>query len=76
MARFHARLATTVLALVAAASSALDAQVLQRPPRSTEGLFGGGLETVNPNVTRTEVTLSLDATGGWDDNLVPEGTGV
>jgi hypothetical protein len=51
------------------------AQVIERPPRSTAGFFGGG-RPLHPNVTQTETTLSLSLLGGWEDNVAPPGRDV
>jgi hypothetical protein len=52
------------LALPAAAT----AQVLERPRRPFTGLFGGG-PPPDPTRAREELTLTINALGGYDDNL-------
>lgn len=66
--------AFTALLLVAAASPPA-AQVLERPPRSTGGLFGGR-RPADPNRTSQELMLTIDLLGGYDDNLAVEGQDV
>ncbi len=61
-------IAVLILLPVAAAS----AQVLERPPRTTRGLFGGH-RPVDPNRSYQELTLTLDVLGGYDDVVVPPG---
>src|SRR5687767_2722811 len=66
-------------ALLAAGASSVSAQVIERPPRSTEraprttgGLFGGR-RPADPNRTSQELTLTVDFLGGYEDNLSPGG---
>jgi hypothetical protein len=63
---------TFALVLLVASVTAADAQVIQRPPRSTGGLFGGR-QPADPNRTRQELTFTFDVLGGYDDNLSPDG---
>jgi hypothetical protein len=66
--RVHASVAFVLVLLAVSA----DAQVIQRPPRSTGGLFGGR-QPADPNRTQQELTLTVDFLGGYDDNLTPDG---
>jgi len=50
-------------------------QVLEPPPRSIDGLFGGR-RPVDPTRAQQELTLTFDMLGGFDDVIVPEGRGT
>jgi hypothetical protein len=60
---------------VLVAVTAADAQVIQPPPRSTGGLFGGRPQA-DPNRTTQQLSLFLNGLGGYDDNVSPEGGSV
>jgi hypothetical protein len=64
-----------VAAIAMLAPLTADAQIIQAPPRSTPALSGGPRE-VDPERTRTELTMAITALGGWDDNLAPNGTDI
>jgi hypothetical protein len=65
---------TTALAVVLliAGSRAAGAQVIQPPPRSTGGLFGGR-QPADPNRTTQQLDFTLDLLGGYDDSISPDG---
>ena len=72
--RTHPRaLALAAAAAVGLWSTPVEAQVFNRPPRAFRGLFGGS-QTIDPNRTRQELTFSVNALGGYDDNA-QEGSG-
>jgi|EndMetStandDraft_4_1072995.scaffolds.fasta_scaffold02737_9 hypothetical protein len=48
--------------------AAASAQVLEHPRRPFTGLFGGG-PPPDPNRARQDMTLTVNALGGYDDNL-------
>ena len=64
--------AGVIAVLLLAPGAAASAQVLQPPPRTTGGLFGGD-RPVDPNRSRQELTLTLDALAGYGDVLLNEG---
>jgi hypothetical protein len=64
----------TFALLLLASAAAADAQVIERPRRSTGGLFGGR-QPDDPNKTRQELAMSVDFLGGYDDNISPDGGG-
>ena len=64
-----------LLALLAVFAGDAHGQVLEAPPRSSGGLFGGR-RPIDPNRSHQELTLSVHALGGYDDNLSPEGLPV
>lgn len=65
-----------VLATVACIPAIARGQALERPQRAYRGIFGGGPQSTDPNRSRTEVTLSVNALGGYDDNAaIGEGGG-
>lgn len=69
------RLSALALAAVALLPLAADAQVLNRPQRAMRGLFGA--RPTDPTRSRQELSLSIDALGGSDDNAAAgEGIGV
>jgi hypothetical protein len=45
------------------------AQVIQPPPRSTAGLFGGGTE-LDPNRTYQQFSTDMSLSAGYDHNLI------
>lgn len=55
-------------ALVAVLASSAEAQVIRRPERSRGGLFGGD-SPVDPNRTRSQLSMDFDLLGGWDDDF-------
>lgn len=67
--RFVLPLAATVLLLPAPSR----AQVTERPPRSAGGIFGGAGQPLDPNRTRSTLSMRLDAFGGWDDEFLSVG---
>jgi hypothetical protein len=71
----HTRALAALLAgIIGGLSTApAEAQVISRPTRAFRGLFGGS-QTIDPNRTRQELTFSLNALGGYDDNA-QEGAG-
>src|SRR4051812_41526370 len=62
------------LIVAAAVAPVVSAQVVEPPPRPYRGLFGGGSHP-DPTRTRKELTLTVNALGGFDDNLAPPGGG-
>jgi hypothetical protein len=60
-----------LLGLILAAPSTTMAQVIEGPSRAFRGLFGG--RPTDPNRTRQELTLTANATSGYDQNLNPGG---
>lgn len=65
---------TFIVLLILGAASPAMAQIIQPPPRSTGGLFGGR-RPVDPNRTSQELMLTLSLLAGYDDVLAPEGLG-
>jgi hypothetical protein len=50
----------------------LGAQVLQAPPRSSDGQFGTLRTTNHSTRTTHELVLTATGSGGYDDNILPE----
>jgi hypothetical protein len=69
--RAHVPIAGGVLALVCGVGSA-NAQVIDRPPRSTQGLFGTVRPTA-PNRPAQTLIVTFDALGGYEDSVSPDG---
>jgi hypothetical protein len=59
-----------VLLLSLASASPAVSQVIQPPPRSTGGLFGGD-RPLDPNRTSQDLTLTMHALGGYD-SIAPD----
>ena len=62
----RALLAATVVVALAPASE-VSAQLLQPPPRSADGLFGGG--SANPNRSGHQLSVDAMALGSYEDQL-------
>ncbi len=67
-ARAPSRLLPAALVLIALPAVA-GAQIMEAPRRPTGNLLGRPQPPPDPNRTTTELTLSLSAVGGYDDNL-------
>lgn len=59
-----------VFALALAGGSA-SAQIVQPPPRSSNGLFGGSRGTIDPDRTGQELSATVNVLGSYEDNLTP-----
>jgi hypothetical protein len=65
------------LALVCAvAAGPVSAQVIQPPPRSSNGLFGGPRAAQDPNRTGQELSATVNLLGSYEDDLAPAGEGI
>jgi hypothetical protein len=62
-------LRVVILPAALCVSTMAEAQVIQRPPRTNVGLFGG--RPADPNRSRQEVMLTANMLGGYDDNVNP-----
>jgi opacity protein-like surface antigen len=69
-----ARIFSLVLVVLTLGSSAW-AQVLDLPPRTYRGLFGGG-PPPDPDRPRQDFLIHGDFLGGYEDNLVPQGANI
>lgn len=63
------------VAWLGAGSEIASAQVVQLPPRTGGGLFGGE-RTPPPNRARHELEVVSNLLGGYDDNISGDGVGV
>ena len=68
------RLVLTTIVCVCAVAADASAQMVQRPSRPYRGLFGGG-PAIDPNRSRSELTLTSSVLLGHDTWLSPGGSG-
>lgn len=69
------RIHAILVLLLATVTGVANGQVIERPPRSTGGLFGGR-QPIDPNRTQQQLSFTFDMLGGYDDNLSPSGESV